>query len=68
MKNLGELVHYISQLSMPVPYIGIGNWEAVREEARLWCEDNDEKFECDPRLLTPNFIVFGIPIIQAGNA
>lgn len=70
MRNFNELLCHIERLPQAVPFVGLDVtvWEAVREEAREYYEDRDEELRVHPTLMTPNFMVEGIPVIPAGHA
>lgn len=70
MNTLGDVIQYICQARTPLAcvVVGVAEWEALRDECREFCEDNDEPFSTDPNFYAPNFLVFGIPVIAAGTA
>lgn len=70
MKTLGDVAYYIQSLPAPVPYVAVSAeaWEKIRDEAVAWHEAHDTELEGSTNLITPNFLVFGIPIVVAGNA
>lgn len=70
MKTLGDVAYYIQNLPAPVPYVAvsINEWERIRDEAVAWHDAHDSQLEASMYMTTPNFLVFGIPIIAAGHA
>jgi hypothetical protein len=67
VKNLNDVLTHIESLPCEIPFLGldIAVWELVREEAR---DFYDGDLEADPEITQPNFLVEGVPIIQAGHA
>lgn len=70
MNNLQEVIHHIINAAQPLSCVAVevNVWEALRDECREYCEDNDEPFASDPKFYAPNFLVMGIPVIAAGRA
>lgn len=70
MNTLGDVAHHIQTLPAPVPYVAVSveRWASIRDEMIDWCHERDTELEASMFLTTPNFLVFGIPVIAAGHA
>lgn len=70
MRCLGDVIRHIHTSTIELRYVAVElqHYERIRDEAREYCECNDEPFSSMPELATPHFLVYGVPVIAGGHA
>ena len=70
MRCPGDVIRHIHTSTDGLRYIAVElqYYERIRDEAKEYCEVNEEPFSSLPELTVPHFLVYGVPIIAGGHA